>query len=427
MDDLEEELPNAEDDEIVLENDNLARFQYEDRDEDDEQDESLDEIDMSNFHIENEDHALEEALFDPPLYKQRYHAVAQEINKVNAKRVLDMGCSEGQFLPMIKSMCPQVQEISGVDIDLALLERMTNRLKPLSIEYVLKRELPLTMRMLHGSITQPAHNFVGVDFVSCIEVIEHLMPEDLGQVPEAIFGVLRPKTAAITTPNSEYNVLFKDFTGMRHWDHKFEWTRKEFEDWCNTIADLYPYKVTFSGIGEPPEDKADIGCCSQMALFTRQPQHPWLKVLCEPDEKIDYKVIHEFVYPYDSRSRCDKLLNEVSYLVNHFYSNEGEEEDESFTREIELTELLSYAGMKRLNPDREELIDILRNDTNSEYDLSEDGKHLIVHFQQSDFEKDWENEDGGPGDELSLGIGDELGNDDGDEVLLYEDEGDWDI
>ena len=411
---------------------NLDHYQPEkaEEDENDEQDGPLSEFrDMSNFLYENEDPPLEETLFDLPLYKQRYHAVSREINKANAKRVLDMGCSEGYFLPVIKSMCPRIQEISGVDIDLPLLERMTNRLKPLSIEYVLKREYPLTMRLMHGSITEPAHSFIGVDFVSCIEVIQHLTPEDLGQVPEAVFGVLRPKTVAITTPNSEYNVFFKDFTGMRHWDHKFEWTRKEFKDWCNNIVKLYPYKVTFSGIGERPEDNVDIGCCSQMALFKRQPQHPWLRVLYEPEKRTEYEVVHEFVYPYDIRTRRDKLLNEISYLINHFYSNEGEENDETFTREIELTELLGYAGIKRYEPDCWELVDILRNSTNSEYNLSEDSQRLIVHFQQSDFLKDWQDEgEEEDGNELFSGIGDKLGNDEDDDALLYEDEqGDWDI
>ena len=420
MDDLEDDPSNEDhylEDDIVDENQLFGDEEFE------EDDQFLDEIeeDLSNLHIEREDQALEETLFDPPLYKQRYHAVAKEINKVNAKRVLDIGCSEGQFLPVVKAMCLRVQDISGVDIDLSLLERMSHKLRPLSIEYILKRENPLVMRLLHGSITRPAHDFVGVDFVSCIEVIEHLMPADLDQVPEAIFGVMKPKTVAVTTPNSEYNVLFKEFSGMRHWDHKFEWTRKEFEDWCNIIVKTYPYKVKFSGIGEPPTGNASIGCCSQMALFTREPQHPWLKVLREPDERTQYEVVHEFVYPYDSRSRREKLLNEIRYLVNRFYSNEGEEEEESFTREIALAELLEYSGMKRFEPERDELVDILQN-SDIEYDLSGDGEHLIVHFRQSDFANDWEDGD----DEDIVAIGDELDDGGGGGEILTDDE-DWSV
>ena len=387
------------------------------------------EGDFANLDIKNEDLELEEAIFDPPLYKQRYHAVAKEIDRVKAKRVLDMGCSEAQFLPVIKAMCPRVQEIMGVDIDHSLLERRSPYLQPLSIEYVLKRENPLKMQLLHGSITKPAYNFVGIDFVSCIEVIEHLMPNDLKQVPEAIFGVLKPRTVAITTPNCEYNVLFKDFSGMRHWDHKFEWTRKEFEDWCGAIVEKFPYKVQFSGIGEPPRDKTSLGCCSQMALFTRTVLHPWLNVLSEPDERNEYEVVHEVVYPYDSRSRREKLSDEICYFVNRFYSDEGDEETEHFTREIVISELLEYAGMKRFEPKKAELVDILRNGETG-YDISEDGNKLLVNFRLSDFVKDWE-VDGG--DEDLVNIGDELDQqqlENNDRQIAYEDyeeEEDWDV
>ncbi len=35
----------------------------------------------------------------------------------------------------------------------------------------------------------------------------------------------------MTTPNAEFNVLFPGFKGFRHPDHKFEWSRAEFQDW----------------------------------------------------------------------------------------------------------------------------------------------------------------------------------------------------
>jgi hypothetical protein len=57
---------------------------------------------------------------------------------------------------------------------------------------------------------------------------------------------------------------------FRHWDHNFEWTRKEFEVWASEIVEAYPdYKVSFFGIGAEPEDGRDTGDCSQGALFIR--------------------------------------------------------------------------------------------------------------------------------------------------------------
>lgn len=50
-------------------------------------------------------------------------------------------------------------------------------------------------------------------------------------------GVYHPEILIVTTPNCEYNVNFPDLkyntpeSIFRHDDHKFEWTRKEFEFW----------------------------------------------------------------------------------------------------------------------------------------------------------------------------------------------------
>lgn len=61
--------------------------------------------------------------------------------------------------------------------------------------------------------------------------VEHLYPEPLTNLPYNIFGFIRPKVAIVTTPNADFNVLFGKMSGFRHWDHKFEWTRQEFQDW----------------------------------------------------------------------------------------------------------------------------------------------------------------------------------------------------
>ena len=61
--------------------------------------------------------------------------------------------------------------------------------------------------------------------------IEHLEPDVLAHLPNSVFGCLQPDVAVITTPNSEFNVVFPNFEGFRHIDHKFEWTREEFKQW----------------------------------------------------------------------------------------------------------------------------------------------------------------------------------------------------
>ena len=84
---------------------------------------------------------------------------------------------------------------------------------------------------------------------------------------KVIFDNARPKTVIITTPNVEYNVLFEGLPAgkFRHSDHRFEWTRKEFEAWGNRLGKLYNYQVKYLPLG-PVAEK--VGAPSQMAIFS---------------------------------------------------------------------------------------------------------------------------------------------------------------
>ena len=70
----------------------------------------------------------------------------------------------------------------------------------------------------------------------------------------------------LTTPNREYNVMWEALAagGMRHVDHRFEWTREESHAWAGGVDERYRYTVRFLPVG--PED-AEFGAPSQMAVF----------------------------------------------------------------------------------------------------------------------------------------------------------------
>ena len=51
---------------------------------------------------------------------------------------------------------------------------------------------------------------------------------------------------------------------MRHDDHRFEWTRSEFQTWANRIAENHGYEVEVLPIGEEDEN---VGSPSQMGIF----------------------------------------------------------------------------------------------------------------------------------------------------------------
>lgn len=61
--------------------------------------------------------------------------------------------------------------------------------------------------------------------------IEHLEVEDLGKLEDVLFGFMAPKAAVISTPNADFNILLPKTQKFRHPDHKFEWSREEFQSW----------------------------------------------------------------------------------------------------------------------------------------------------------------------------------------------------
>ena len=90
----------------------------------------------------------------------------------------------------------------------------------------------------------------------------------LGALAEAVFGHASPAAVVVTTPNREHNVNYPHLHagGMRHRDHRFEWTRAEFAAWVRGIEERFGYRADTSGIGfEDP----DVGPPTQMAVFRR--------------------------------------------------------------------------------------------------------------------------------------------------------------
>ena len=81
-----------------------------------------------------------------------------------------------------------------------------------------------------------------------------------------LFEFARPQIVVLTTPNAEYNVKFETLPAgqFRHRDHRFEWTREQFQKWSNGIGERFGYKVEFKPVGE--EDQ-QVGAPTQMGVF----------------------------------------------------------------------------------------------------------------------------------------------------------------
>jgi len=144
-----------------------------------------------------------------------------------------------------------------------------------SLEFASRRlklhEMPPRQRerveLRQGSLTYRDRELAGFDAATVVEVIEHQDPPRLAAFERVLFEFARPRTIAVTTPNVEYNVKFPTMPvgQLRHRDHRFEWTRKEFLGWANRMADRFGYAVRFLPVG--PED-AQVGPPTQMGVFT---------------------------------------------------------------------------------------------------------------------------------------------------------------
>ena len=108
----------------------------------------------------------------------------------------------------------------------------------------------------------------GFDAAAVVEVIEHLDEPRLAAFERVLFECARPPRIVITTPNAEYNVRFATLPAgqMRHKDHRFEWTRAQFETWAHAVAERFGYTVTFKPIGTWDDE---VGAPTQMGVFTR--------------------------------------------------------------------------------------------------------------------------------------------------------------
>jgi len=122
------------------------------------------------------------------------------------------------------------------------------------------------LRLLHGSLIYRDARLAGFDAAAVVEVIEHLDPARLAAFERVLFECAKPKTIVITTPNREFNVKWETLPAgkFRHRDHRFEWTREEFQEWGNRVGAQFGYSVRFVAVG--PGDSV-VGSPTQMGIF----------------------------------------------------------------------------------------------------------------------------------------------------------------
>lgn len=217
--------------------------------------------DLTEETRDNEEEAIERPL---SLNEQRVSAVIAALKSSDSKRVVDLGCGEGKLIRALLED-REFKEIVGMDVSHRALERAQERLRLDRIPSRVKDRV----KLIYGSLTYRDKRISGFDAATAIEVIEHLDEARLATFERVLFEFARPSAVVLTTPNVEYNVRFEGLPAgrFRHKDHRFEWTRNEFQSWAAAVAERFGYSVRFLPVGA--EDPV-IGAPTQMGIFARR-------------------------------------------------------------------------------------------------------------------------------------------------------------
>jgi len=271
------------------------------------------------------------------VWEERRNRVINILKKHLCSHILDLGCGEGRLFQAMKFMS-EFKRLVGLDVDRKEIRKSYERVGPMT--YHIFRddppEDPLEVAIYCGDLTQPFPTLrkEQCDAITMVEVIEHLPANALERLPYVLFGFYRPKVIVISTPNREYNKCIKgfDLNTFRHYDHKFEWTRREFQEWCELqMSKFEGYEVTYQTVGRVhPSAEENFFCvkkygrCTQIAVFQRKPdaQGPNLDDFKEYDES-GLEVIRNFKFP--SKRQIENL--KISHTNPSWDEDETQEPD----------------------------------------------------------------------------------------------------
>ncbi|VAH30473.1 unnamed protein product [Triticum turgidum subsp. durum] len=249
---------------------------------------------------------MEKALFNPPLSKQRVEFAVRHINQLHATTLVDFGCGSGSLLDSLLEHPTTLEKIVGVDISRKGLTRAAKSLhQKLSKKLLLQSSVP-TAVLYHGSVTDFDSRLYGFDIGTCLEVIEHVEEDQASLFGNIVLSSFCPAVLIVSTPNYEYNPILQRSAlpnkeekreqdagscKFRNHDHKFEWTRSQFQHWATGLAASHNYSVEFSGVGGSSDEP---GYASQIAVFRRMARDQGESSLNEDDSHQPYEVLWEW-------------------------------------------------------------------------------------------------------------------------------------
>lgn len=196
-----------------------------------------------------ERHAQQEAAIEQriSLNQQRLEAVVAALKQSGAKQVIDLGCGQGNLVRML-AKDNFFDRVTGVDVSYRVLEVAKERLER---DHLAPKQQE-RIQLLQSALTYRDRRFAGYDAATVIEVIEHLDLPRLAVFERVLFEFAQPRTVVVTTPNVAYNVKFETLPAgtLRHKDHRFEWTRAEFQAWAKGLQSGLATRCSFDPSGK---------------------------------------------------------------------------------------------------------------------------------------------------------------------------------
>ncbi|GAA4505555.1 MULTISPECIES: 3' terminal RNA ribose 2'-O-methyltransferase Hen1 [Nonomuraea] len=196
-----------------------------------------------------------------PLHTRRRAAVLEVLEELGATSVIDLGCGQGELVGALLAR-PRFARVAGMDVSATALTIAARKLRLERMPDSKRARLTL----FQGALTYTDGRLAGYDAAVLMEVVEHVDPPRLAALEQVVFGHAKPGHVVVTTPNVEYNPRYPFLTGLRHPDHRFEWTRAEFAAWTARVGERYGYRAELRPVGE---EDPELGPPTQMGVFTR--------------------------------------------------------------------------------------------------------------------------------------------------------------
>ena len=116
--------------------------------------------------------------------------------------------------------------------------------------------------------------------ITCLEVIEHVEGDKIDSFAAALFS-LNPLAVVFSTPNADYNKTIWEASGRsriknsRHHDHKFEFSRQDFQTWVAKVAKKYSYdsEIWDVGVVDGLEYDPSKGSATHCAMLIRRGEY----------------------------------------------------------------------------------------------------------------------------------------------------------